>query len=60
MSKGASGRVVVDIEPAVKRRLYSALAMDGLTLKEWFLTSAKAYLDEAKGAENDIEVRGAK
>lgn len=34
--------------------------MDGLTLKEWFLTSAKAYLDEAKGAENDIEVRGAK
>ena len=50
MPKGPSGRVVVDIEPLVKRRLYSALALEGRTLKDWFLNSADAYLAEIQGA----------
>ena len=45
MPKGDSGRIVVDVEPALKRQLYSALAMDSCTLKEWFIRSAKNYLD---------------
>lgn len=29
--------LVVEIEPAVKRELHIALAIDQLTMKEWFL-----------------------
>jgi hypothetical protein len=44
MSIGSSGRVVIEIAPVTKRMLYSALARDGLTLKEWFLKCAERYL----------------
>ena len=46
MAKGQSGRLVIEVEPGFKRRLYSALASDGLTLKAWFVKEAKTYLDE--------------
>lgn len=46
MAQGQSGRLVIEVEPAFKRRLYSALASDGLTLKAWFMRGAKIYLDE--------------
>jgi hypothetical protein len=45
MSIGNSGRIVIEVEPDVKRRLYSALARDGLSLKQWFLKNAEAYLE---------------
>lgn len=45
MSIGASGRIVVEVDPDVKRQLYSALARNGLTLKEWFLRNVEAYLE---------------
>jgi hypothetical protein len=44
MSIGSSGRIVIEVEPDVKRHLYSALAKDGMSLKEWFLRHADAYL----------------
>lgn len=44
MSKSESGRVVIDIEPALKRRLYSVLAIDSMTLKDWFITTAELYV----------------
>lgn len=44
MGIGRSGRIVIEVEPNVKRTLYAALARDGSTLKEWFLKSADAYL----------------
>jgi hypothetical protein len=46
MPKGESGRVVIEIEPALKRRLYSALAIDNSTLKQWFVDAAQQYLAE--------------
>jgi len=46
MPKGASGRVVIELEPLLKRRLYSALAIENLTLKEWFVGAASHYLAE--------------
>lgn len=46
MSVGQSGRIVIEVEPDIKRLLYSALARDGLTLKDWFLKSADSYLAE--------------
>ncbi len=46
MPKGESGRVVVEIDPDLKRHLYSALAIDNSTLKEWFIRAAKEYVAE--------------
>lgn len=44
MSIGSSGRIVIEVDPATKRDLYSALAKDGLTLKDWFLKNTASYL----------------
>ena len=46
MSIGSSGRIVIEVEPEVKRHLYAVLAREGLTLKEWFLREANGYLDK--------------
>ena len=46
MPKAKSGRIVVDIDPALKRHLYSVLAMDNFTLKEWFIRSAERYVEQ--------------
>ena len=47
MSIGTSGRVVIEIEPELKKALHAALAADGLTLKQWFVAHAEEFLDEA-------------
>lgn len=44
MARGESGRIVLEIDPSQKEDLYSALAKDGLTLKDWFLRQATQYL----------------
>ncbi len=46
MAKGSSGRIVVEIDPEIKLRLYGTLGKQGLTLKEWFLHSAEQYINE--------------
>lgn len=45
MSKGSSGRIVVEIDPELKRSLYSELAREDLTLKDWFIEKAKNYIE---------------
>jgi hypothetical protein len=45
MSIGNSGRVVIEVDPSFKRELYSALARDGRTLKDWFVRSAGQYIE---------------
>lgn len=52
MSIGPSGRIVVEVEPELKRELHSALLKDGTTLKEWFLVQAQRYL--RNGTQLDI------
>lgn len=47
MSRGKSGRIVIEVEPEAKQRLYSALALSGSTLKDWFLKAAKEYCAES-------------
>lgn len=42
--RGNSGRVVVELDPALKRRLHAKLALEGKSLKEWFLRQVDAYL----------------
>jgi hypothetical protein len=51
--RGKSGRLVLEIDPTVKHRLHAKLASDGLTLKEWFLERAEAYLE----AEDAVQLR---
>lgn len=41
---GASGRIVLEVEPDLKRRLYSALALEHRSLKDWFVSRAVEYV----------------
>lgn len=45
MSIGTSGRIVIEVEPDMKKQLYAQLATDGLSLKEWFVRNAATYLE---------------
>lgn len=46
MSIGSSGRIVIEIDPALKQDLYSVLEKEGLSLKQWFLQNARQYLKD--------------
>ena len=43
MPRGTSGRIVLEIDPVIKHRLYIELAKCNLTLKDWFLMSCDQY-----------------
>ena len=45
MARGPSGRLVIEVDPLLKRDLHSALAADGSSLKEWFLNCVREYFD---------------
>lgn len=47
MSIGTSGRIVIEVDPNFKRQLYAVLAIDGMTLKDWFLREAECYVADA-------------
>jgi len=44
MAIGESGRIVLEIEPKLKRELYSSLALENKTLKEWFIALAEQHI----------------
>ena len=44
MSRGSSGRIVLEIDPELKQALYVELAREGLTLKDWFVRATEAFL----------------
>ena len=46
MARGPSGRIVVYLDPALKREFHAALAADNTTLKEWLLARVCAYFEE--------------
>lgn len=46
VSIGDSGRVVIEIEPDLKRELHVALRHDGTNLKNWFVEQALSFLSE--------------
>ena len=49
MSRGPSGRIVAEVDPALKKRLHAALTLDGITLKDWLRQQAEAYLTGHQG-----------
>ena len=52
MARGESGRIVIEVDPALKRELYAALAIAGSTLKDWFIRNAEGYC--ASGAQASL------
>lgn len=44
MARGQSGRLVLEVDPALKRQLHARVAAEGRTLKDWFLEQADRYL----------------
>lgn len=44
MAKGDSGRVVLEISPDLKKQIYSILALEQKTLKDWFIEQAEEYV----------------
>jgi len=46
MAIGESGRIVIQVPPALKRKLYKDLARHGMSLRDWFLDQAEIYLNE--------------
>lgn len=45
MAIGESGRIVLEIDPKLKRKLYSTLALENKTLKEWFIALAVLHIE---------------
>ena len=41
MARGKSGRVVLERDPDLKRRLYATLETSQQTMKEWFIREAE-------------------
>ena len=54
MSIGSSGRIVIEIDPDLKRQLYSVLVQDGMSLKSWFLNEANLYLSTRQDSEKIV------
>ena len=48
MARGKSGRVVLEIDPDLKKTLYSVLESDQKTMKEWFVAEAEQLIYEHK------------
>jgi hypothetical protein len=46
--KAGSARIVIEVDPDLKRQLYSALAIENSTLKEWFVGAAQQYIAERR------------
>jgi hypothetical protein len=48
VSRGPSGRIVVEIEPQLKAALYAELTRHGLTFKDWLVSQAKVYIYDGR------------
>jgi|688.fasta_scaffold1788260_2 hypothetical protein len=46
MAIGESGRIVLEVDPNLKRELYSSLALENKSLKDWFIGMAQQHLRE--------------
>jgi hypothetical protein len=57
MAQGKSGRIVLEVDPVLKDRIYSVLRSRGQTLKEWFLAQAAA---EVEASQLKLDFSGAK
>lgn len=47
MARGNSGRIVLEIDPKIKNKLYETLVKQNITLKGWFLLQCESYLSDS-------------
>lgn len=52
MARGKSGRLVLEVDPVLKRHLYFSLEKNQKTLREWFIENAEKYISK----ENVVEL----
>lgn len=48
MSRGKSGRIVLEVDISLKESLYISLARKNLTLKDWFIKESQAFIDKVE------------
>lgn len=46
MAVGTSGRIVIEVEPELKKELYEVLQKEGKSLKQWFTENAESFLHD--------------
>jgi len=46
MAQGKSGRIVIQVNPVLKNKLYVELAKQQITMKDWFIENAKQFIEE--------------
>lgn len=47
MARGGSGRIVLEVDPELKKAIYRTLDQRGQTLKDWFTETAEVQLVHA-------------
>jgi len=58
MARGKSGRIVIEIDPQLKRQLYSTLENNQKTMKEWFVKEAEVFVyGEKKPSSLEVDDR---
>ncbi len=53
MSIGNSGRIVIEMEPEIKKQLHAVLRLEGKNLKSWFLENVEELLEQ-HGQQQDL------
>ena len=56
MPVGKSGRIVIEINPHLKKELYSKLEKEDSSLKEWFLQHVETYLSGTSQLPMDFDL----
>ena len=46
MAIGKSNRIIIDLDPKLKKELYSILTKHGSSLKEWFVKKATQFIEK--------------
>ena len=59
MAVGKSGKVIIEMDPDLKRQLYAALSLEGITMKDWFLQNAAYYIESQGQLRFPLETVGA-
>ena len=50
MAIGSSGRIVIEVDPKLKRKLHKLLRENGTNVKEWFTDHAVDYVATTKNS----------
>jgi len=58
MARGKSGRIVIEIDPELKSKLYTLLSIRQKTMKEWFVKEAEGFVYQPNTIQNENDSAG--